>query len=222
MRRRIHTFLAAVVVLCAVSTVIPPAPVSAHASVVATTPAANAVLRTAPASVSVQFNEPVGASASKVQLLDRRGGVVPTRFTMVDTDRQAQLRPVKRLAAGGYVLRWSVVSEDGHVVAGASTFWVGTPPPAGAPVRVALSAGSVRSSARFSSDRAGVATVALPPGTTAVEFRHRLVGAALQITAPPSGSMQVLLPLTGVWNMTVLVRESEFAEKRYLGTFTAR
>ncbi len=101
-----------------------PALAHAHAGLVSSDPAAEAVLATAPATLSLTFNEPVEPLA--LSLIDAQGNSHP--ITEIARDG-ASLRfaPPSALSAGGLVLSWRVVSADGHPIGGSLTFWIGAP-----------------------------------------------------------------------------------------------
>ncbi|ABD07299.1 Copper resistance protein [Rhodopseudomonas palustris HaA2] len=96
----------------------------AHASLVASDPAAEAVLAAAPATITLTFNEPVTPLA--LQLIDARGRSSAITEVATNGDRLS-FAPPSLLGAGGHVLSWRVVSADGHPVGGSLTFWIGTP-----------------------------------------------------------------------------------------------
>lgn len=96
----------------------------AHASLVASDPAAEAVLTAAPATMTLTFNEPVTLLA--LQLIDAKGRASPITEIAGDGDRLSFAPPMP-LGAGGHVLSWRVVSADGHPVGGSLTFWIGAP-----------------------------------------------------------------------------------------------
>ncbi|WP_234831230.1 copper resistance CopC/CopD family protein [Rhodopseudomonas palustris] len=101
-----------------------PALAHAHAGLVSSDPAAEAVLATAPATLSLTFNEPVEPLA--LSLIDAQGNSHP--ITEIARDG-ASLRfaPPSALSTGGHVLSWRVVSGDGHPIGGSLTFWIGAP-----------------------------------------------------------------------------------------------
>ncbi|MGZ8717117.1 MAG: copper resistance CopC family protein, partial [Gaiellaceae bacterium] len=110
-----------------------PAPAWAHASLVRTEPAGGAVLARSPAEVRVVFDDAVrpgpGIAAIRnggASVLAGRGRVAGTRTLVV---------PLRRgLADGDYSVRWSIVSDDGHLESGVLAFAVGigrAPPLAG-------------------------------------------------------------------------------------------
>jgi len=109
-------------------------PAAAHAYIVATTPAAGAVVDNAPATVTVQFDEPVTLpDGPALEVLDAVGRRVDKHDAAVDPDDAtavvAHLLPLRR---GAYSVRWRVVSADTHVVHGTFTFGYGVAPGAAA------------------------------------------------------------------------------------------
>lgn len=141
-------------VLAAVALVVlaAPAPAGAHAGAIGSDPADGEVLPTAPAAVTVLFNEPVALAASGTQLLDDAGDPVEAAYTV--TDRTLTIEPAATLGDGSYVVTWRVVSADTHPVSGGLTFSVGAP---------------------------SATTAAVPEGTEEREVRlARIVAAGLQ------------------------------------------
>ncbi|KPG02099.1 copper resistance protein [Rhodopseudomonas sp. AAP120] len=101
-----------------------PALAHAHASLVASEPAAEAVLATAPATLSLTFNEAVEPLA--ISLIDAQGGSHPITDIAREGD-SLRFAPPATLSAGGHVLSWRVISADGHPIGGSLTFWIGAP-----------------------------------------------------------------------------------------------
>ncbi|PZA12096.1 copper resistance protein [Rhodopseudomonas palustris] len=110
--------------IAAIAVMLWPALAAAHASLVASVPAADAVLATSPQSFTLTFNEQV--TVVRLQLIDPRGRSHPV--SAIDQDA-ATLRfaPPVPLGQGAHLLSWRVVSADGHPVGGTLTFWIGTP-----------------------------------------------------------------------------------------------
>lgn len=126
MRRAVATALLGLVAVAAAGTalVARPAPVEAHAVVVASSPAAGQVVARSPGEVWVQFNETVRGDALTV--LDSTGQRVDegnAELTAQGDTLRANVRP--DLPDGTYVLNYRVVSADGHPVAGSIVFGVG-------------------------------------------------------------------------------------------------
>jgi len=104
-------------------------PVAAHAIVLESVPAPDAVLARAPEHVILRFNSKIEKRLTRVMLAG--GGGTPRPMT-VDTggpddgarDPDRIVVPLRPLAPGSYVLRYKVLSADGHVTEGALRFTV--------------------------------------------------------------------------------------------------
>ncbi|SEC64381.1 copper transport protein [Nocardioides exalbidus] len=103
------------------------APASAHAELVGTDPAEGAVVATAPGSVSLTFNEPVRLTSQEVAVYDAEGDPVDSSAGANGDVVTVTLPGAADLADGTYVVSWNVLSDDGHPVAGALTFSIGSP-----------------------------------------------------------------------------------------------
>jgi copper transport protein len=114
-RRAIAAALLAALVL--------PATAAAHASVRATSPASRHELGRPPRRVTIRFDEAVDALPNAVRVYDARGRIV-SRAPRSEDERKVVAAPLVRLPNGGYTVRWRVLSDDGHVVAGVFTFGV--------------------------------------------------------------------------------------------------
>src|SRR5690242_15820076 len=93
-------------------------PGSAHAELVKTTPENGQRLDAAPTSVTLEFSESIDLVDDGISLLDGKGAVVPTPDPAVDGHTVTWPMPA-HLRTGSYVVRWRVVSADGHPVDGA-------------------------------------------------------------------------------------------------------
>jgi copper transport protein len=100
------------------------APGSAHAELEKTTPANGQRLDAPPATVTLTFSESVDLVDDGISLLDGQGVTVPTPDPTVDGHTVTWPMP-DHLRMGSYVVRWRVVSADGHPVDGAFSFGVG-------------------------------------------------------------------------------------------------
>lgn len=98
----------------------------AHAFLVRTTPSASGTLDGPPSQVFLQYSEPVEPRFAIVSVTDAGGRqVVDGSPRHADGGADALEVPVRRLAAGWYLVFWRVISADGHPVRGAFTFAVG-------------------------------------------------------------------------------------------------
>jgi copper resistance protein C len=94
----------------------------AHAMLVQSTPQAHAVVQGPEAAIELKYNSRVDASRSSLVLLAPGGKLLPLSATQSGpgalTARAAQL------TKGSYVLRWQVLSSDGHISRGEIPFEV--------------------------------------------------------------------------------------------------
>ena len=107
-------------------------PAAAHATVVTTNPADGARLDSAPAQVTIQFDEDVSLGAGYARVLDGDGDRVDTGAA--DERDGIVTVPLRAgLPDDGYVVTYRVMSADSHPVSGAYSFVVGDaePVPAG-------------------------------------------------------------------------------------------
>ncbi|MFY1692907.1 copper resistance protein CopC [Plantactinospora sp. WMMB782] len=104
---------------------VPAAPAAAHAVLLGTDPADGAVLTSAPAEVTLTFNEPVTVRAGGVRLLDAAGDELSSDSRSVDTKVLLAVPP--ELPGGTYIVAFRVVSADSHPISGGFTFAVGAP-----------------------------------------------------------------------------------------------
>jgi methionine-rich copper-binding protein CopC len=216
-RRRVRIFAVIVVVSVVLSMFAGIKSASAHASVLSVSPSQNSVLSSPPPSVSVSFNEPVSvSSSSKIQLLNSSGVSLKVKFSKNADGSKYTLTPSSKLASGSYALRWAVISQDGHPVSGASSFWVGKTQK-GTVLSCKLSSSSKTLSLSFSTNRRGLVEFSVPDKTSLVEFRQSKIGAALAASIKGTKA-SIVIPIQGSYNVSLLVRESEFSEQRFLGS----
>ncbi|WP_026370740.1 CopD family protein [Kallotenue papyrolyticum] len=130
MRRLFWFFTLLVLVLLA------PRPAAAHATLVESDPAPNAVLAEAPAVARLRFSEPLEPSYSRVVLTSAESGPIATAPSRVDpADPYVLLLELPPLAEGVYSLQWRTLSTaDGHTMTGMVPFVIGDPAAANAPL----------------------------------------------------------------------------------------
>jgi methionine-rich copper-binding protein CopC len=221
-RSRLTRFAAFVgtALFATIGLVVPATPVHAHAGVSTTTPTNGAALTSAPRTVGVTFNEHVTTSAKRFQLLDAAGRIVATTWKPEAGGARQTLTPRKKLPAGAYALRWSVTSEDGHIVTGAVSFTVATKNATGPAAALQLKNADSTVTATLGSKRAGRATFTPPTGNhTTVEFKHKLLGATIRHELT-GGPVTVVLPMKGTWTVTLVERPDTYTESRRSGTIT--
>lgn len=116
-------------------------PAAAHASLVGSDPADGAVLASAPATVTLRFDEPVDVVPGGFSLRGPAGDA--REVAAQERGASARARLPQGLGQGTYVLSWRVVSDDGHPLAGALTFSIGAPTPGRSAAAQLPSAGAV-------------------------------------------------------------------------------
>ena len=123
-----------------------PAVAWAHARVLLVEPADGAVLVRPPADVRVVFDDTVRAGPG-IAAIRNGGGSILAGGARVEGGRTLVVPLRRALPDGDYSVRWSIVSDDGHLESGVLTFAVGAgrapPLAARAPVATGPSAGSV-------------------------------------------------------------------------------
>jgi copper transport protein len=116
---------ALVVALGLLFTIVTAAPALAHATLVSSSPSDGAVIGSAPARVTLTFDEAVRPETSEIKVLDPAGKTVSGAVTGNGPAVTIGMRPVT--AQGTYTVSWRVISADSHPVAGAVTFSIGHP-----------------------------------------------------------------------------------------------
>ena len=104
-----------------------PAAAQAHAVLESTRPGAGTSLASAPAEVSVRFDEPVEATFGAVRVFDPEGSPVATGELVHERPEEVAVSLPEELPDGVYTATYRVVSADSHPVSGGFTFTVGDP-----------------------------------------------------------------------------------------------
>ena len=119
----------------------------AHDELVATTPAADATVPTAPASVDLELSAPAQALGTQVVVTGPDGTVVSQGRAEL-RDRTVVQPVAGDLPGGTYTVAWRVTSSDGHPLSGGFAFTVaadpavaGEPSAAGTPAPDPVAAG---------------------------------------------------------------------------------
>lgn len=116
-----------IALLAAVALLALPALAQAHAQLERTSPGRDALVAKQPALVAFTFSEPVSGTAGAVRVFNARGERVDEGDAQNPGGRPRSigvgLRP--GLADGTYTATYRVVSADGHIVSGGSSFSVG-------------------------------------------------------------------------------------------------
>lgn len=106
------------------------APAWAHAILNSGDPPLNGVSATAPAQLSLTFNENVEVSFGAIRVYTCSGARITTGAPRHSpgTDHTVVVN-VPKLAPGVYLVSWHVISADSHPVSGSYSFRIGTGPP---------------------------------------------------------------------------------------------
>ena len=182
-----------------------------HAGLNSTKPANGSVLSASPTRIVLHFTEPVQAQTLKVlEYVPPRPEVaeVPIRIQQRGTD--VVLVPV-RPVDGGVTVAWSVTSDDGHVVSGAVSFWVGTPPALQRLVPLVTVPGVPAS---IDGATVGLRTVQFrrPVESGSVRWSHPLLPGPITTAIVGGGRLaqsSALLTLPGSWNLEATLLGSD-------------
>ncbi|MEV4349653.1 copper resistance CopC family protein [Actinoplanes sp. NPDC049596] len=139
--RSVRTALLGVAALLAV--LLPGTPAWAHTQLVATTPAKDAVLTTAPKAITLEFSQRLNPDFTTIALSDAARQRVAASAPAIDRVKGTVV-PQQPLGNGAYTVAYRVVSVDGHTVQGSYVFTVDDPalPPAPVVQAAAEPAGS--------------------------------------------------------------------------------
>ena len=133
--RRLGGSLAVSFVLLCGGLLLTAAPASAHAELVASTPADGDTVQEAPSQLLLRMSESVERTATRVTITDALGHNVPTSAVTLrtkpgaDTEQPTTLVvDLPPLGAGQYRVSWTTLSSDDlHVTSGVMVFGVGQP-----------------------------------------------------------------------------------------------
>jgi copper transport protein len=100
-----------------------PAAAWAHATLKQESPQFEQRFESSPRRVVLGFDQGVKALPNSIEVYTARGKIVsgPARSA---PDPRKVVAPLRRVAKGGYTVRWHAISSDGHVVSGVFTFGV--------------------------------------------------------------------------------------------------
>lgn len=97
-----------------------------HATLLRSTPVADARLTRAPESIRLVFSEGVVAELSQIALTGSDGITVHLPVALGPRDRNVLIGTIAALSAGRHHVAWRIVSADGHPVAGNFSFSLNT------------------------------------------------------------------------------------------------
>ncbi|GAB6992195.1 copper resistance CopC/CopD family protein [Paenibacillus pini] len=105
-----------------------PAVTSAHASLIQSTPAENAVLNEPPTKISLKFNESIQPAFHSIKVKNSSGEQINQgeSYTVPGKDSELEVKLEPNLPQGIYTIQWKAVSGDGHPIEGTFAFQLGT------------------------------------------------------------------------------------------------
>ena len=97
----------------------------AHAKLIRSRPNASETLAETPASVELWFNERLEDEFNAIEVVDVAGRMVEEGHARVNPQDRTNLRArINTLPPGSYVVRWKILSVDGHTARGRFIFSV--------------------------------------------------------------------------------------------------
>jgi methionine-rich copper-binding protein CopC len=97
----------------------------AHAHPKVQTPAPDTTLASAPADVSIAFDDAVEPAFSSIDVTDAQGSsVVDDKSTVDPSNHKLVKAALTHLAPGRYTVKWTAVARDSHRTEGRYTFTV--------------------------------------------------------------------------------------------------
>ena len=114
------------VMLFAAAMLAPSSRASAHPKLLSATPSVNGHVASAPATLSLTFNETITAALSSVTVLDAAQHAVTLEKVQSDAKDPATLvaKVTGTMLPGRYTVRWQAAGKDGHPMKGEFTFVV--------------------------------------------------------------------------------------------------
>lgn len=110
--------------LLGLATLLAAGPAFAHAHLRSSSPAADAVLSTAPDSLACNFTETLEGRLSSISIRDDKGGEVAAGASLAPTDAKQLVLKLPHMAPGIYRVNWVAVSVDTHRTEGSFSFTI--------------------------------------------------------------------------------------------------
>ncbi len=188
-----------------------PTPAFAHADVHASSPRNGAQLVSAPKSIVITFSEDITLGAQAPTILSKTGTVLAS--TSAVNGPRLTVTPMKPLGRGVTSVTWHVVSDDGHPVAGAIAFTVGSSGPRGQRISLVT---MPRVATSLNGNRAGSLTVTMVTKARSGEVEWTSPAIPEPIVWRVSGNGRTatargVLPLPGVWTMEATLMTQDFS-----------
>jgi copper transport protein len=182
-----------------------PSPALAHATLIASHPAANAHLSESPATIHLTFSEEVVPRLCQIRIVTASGEKIELSVVGDPHNVRAVSAVPSRLDAGSYSVEWRVLSADGHPAQGSFAFTVGEPV---APTSTEIATPPPPTSRPDSVENAG----------------GRIAGAPGLLAAIRGAAMAALLGAAGLLLLALSrgnPREVNAPARRYCGLLTA-
>lgn len=110
--------------LAAVTLLTLPSAVAPHALVLESRPKAGKVLASPPDRIVLRFNSRIELALSTLSVTDSTGRTVRLPLSAENGSPDRLVAPLERLAPDIYLVRWKVLSADGHLTEGVFRFTV--------------------------------------------------------------------------------------------------
>ena len=125
--------------------------------------------------------------------------------------------PVSKIKKGTYVMRWSVISIDGHVIIGSSAFYVGDVKSLKrSDVSISLSSKTSPRITVTGQKTGPLYTLSVPEKAVYLEMRSLAFKTAVTATLS-NGKAVIVLPHAGSWNVHLKMPSGEFATESLFG-----
>jgi copper transport protein len=116
----------ALVAAVVASVCLPASPAFAHAGLESSIPAPSSVLTESPPDIVLDFDEPVEAGLSSIEVYDSNAAAIEVGEAVASAgDDSVVIASIPDLDDGVYAVVWRVASVDGHIVTGSFSFSIG-------------------------------------------------------------------------------------------------
>ena len=197
-----------------------PTHVFAHASLSSYSIQPNTTLKTLPANIELTFSEVVTLQSKRLQIISSDGKILAQNLTEQISEKVSIKTP--KLKPGNYLVRYSILSSDGHPIIKAYAFSYKVVKKAPLSQKVTLSSAL---------DPTDTLTLTLPKNTHigiinlsqssyesgTLSLTSALSKAPLTLALQSNQKNNLLIPFPGTYDINLLIRVSKFEDKTYLG-----
>jgi methionine-rich copper-binding protein CopC len=215
-RKTLNRFVLLSLLAVSLVTLMPGSKLHAHASVVSVSPAQNSTSLSF-SKGSVFFNEPVSLKGAGIQLINSKAKAIAGKASTSSDRKTVSFVPVSKIKKGTYVMRWSVISIDGHVIIGSSAFYVGDVKSLKrSDVSISLSSKTSPRITVTGQKTGPLYTLSVPEKAVYLEMRSLAFKTAVTATLS-NGKAVIVLPHAGSWNVHLKMPSGEFATESLFG-----